>query len=100
MLLNVQQLNYFLVDKNQSIKNKKFVKKRMQIALTSSMMYSSNLNKKDFKLLRNEFFQLFKDLNLYHFNFKTIFILLFLRFIPQSIFELSIKNYVKFKKSK
>jgi hypothetical protein len=72
----------------------------MQIALTSSMMYSSNLNKKDFKLLRNEFFQLFKDLNLYHFNFKTIFILLFLRFIPQSIFELSIKNYVKFKKSK
>jgi glycosyltransferase involved in cell wall biosynthesis len=100
MLLNVQQLNYFLVDKNQSIKNKKFVKKRMQIALTSSMMYSSNLNKKDFILLRNEFFQLFKNLNLYHFNLKTIFILLFLRFIPQSIFELSIKNYVKFKKSK
>lgn len=97
MLMNIKELNSFLAYKNRSFKNKKFVKKRIQIALTTSFMYSLNLNKKDYIIFRNEFFKIYKDLNLYNFHFITILILIFLRFSPQSIFELSIKKYIKFK---
>ena len=97
MLMNIKELNSFLANMNHCLNDKKFLKKRIQISLTKSFIYSINLDKKDFVLFRNEFLKIYKDLNLYNFHFKTILILIFMRFCPQSIFELSIKIYIKFK---